>query len=537
VRLPQSKVDIDRPVDEPFTPTELADMRRHLAFLRKNRTILRLKFNAAEDLLVNGLKEPDHRGRCRHLLSKVDRGAITAALNREPLASQPGKRVEFLAGAAAITGELSVLLQFLEAKGAAASKDAAGTFTLAVQQVDFSEISAARMGQLLDVMTTVFNEHELPGVLFGLLQGKSFSRAFDQHADHIKPEIIERFAPLRAVFNALSAGRKGRGKSGKQKRISDELAKGVFEMLSAPVGVVANYNERVRKALLETAIAARVPWIADSDGLAHLLKGLNHKSDQYQRLSSSYAKQLIALGEYNKAKAALRDLSKAHPGLKEAKQLATLLEQPRIAHFAVAQSESSDGLRPATSLLSLGKSLVRVGGPSSNDQFATEAALQSNICLPGVVDVLESGRSSDDIPYVAVRAIAPRLDEEMARHKKPLARELAFRLALAGIRIFHALELAGVALPDSKASRFLFEEPDRLWLADFSGALTLEPERASQAARECAAAFCRGALSYPAFGGEEARRDLSSKLKNALKAAFTHPPPTVELAEILKTAL
>ncbi len=57
-------------------------MKRHLAFIAKYRGTLRLKLNAREDLLVNGSAEPTHRGHCKHLLSKVDRSTVVAALER-----------------------------------------------------------------------------------------------------------------------------------------------------------------------------------------------------------------------------------------------------------------------------------------------------------------------------------------------------------------------------------------------------------------------------------------------------------------------
>ena len=70
------------PADDRLTPAEVAEMKQHLAFLRAYKDILRLKLNAAEDLLVNGQREPTDRGVCRHLLAKVDRGAIEGALTR-----------------------------------------------------------------------------------------------------------------------------------------------------------------------------------------------------------------------------------------------------------------------------------------------------------------------------------------------------------------------------------------------------------------------------------------------------------------------
>src|SRR5581483_6196058 len=68
---------------ETLSPSEVAEMKEHLAFLRRYKEILRLKLNAAEDLLVNGQREPSERGVCRHLIGKVDRAVIDAAIGRE----------------------------------------------------------------------------------------------------------------------------------------------------------------------------------------------------------------------------------------------------------------------------------------------------------------------------------------------------------------------------------------------------------------------------------------------------------------------
>ncbi|MEE8201438.1 MAG: hypothetical protein V3R29_09755, partial [Candidatus Acidoferrales bacterium] len=60
----------------------MAALREHFRFLRENRKELRLKVNAAEDLLLNGVREPTHRGVCQHLLGKVERGAVLSAAER-----------------------------------------------------------------------------------------------------------------------------------------------------------------------------------------------------------------------------------------------------------------------------------------------------------------------------------------------------------------------------------------------------------------------------------------------------------------------
>ena len=45
-------------------------MKANLLFIREYRKPLRIKVNAAEDLMLNQVREPEDRGLCLHLLSK-----------------------------------------------------------------------------------------------------------------------------------------------------------------------------------------------------------------------------------------------------------------------------------------------------------------------------------------------------------------------------------------------------------------------------------------------------------------------------------
>src|SRR5437867_1350193 len=96
------------PADDRLTRAEVAEMKEHLAFLRTYKDILRLKLNAAEDLLVNGQREPVDRGVCKHLLVKVDRAAIEGAITREPMRSDPAARARLLGRALPVPGHGSV---------------------------------------------------------------------------------------------------------------------------------------------------------------------------------------------------------------------------------------------------------------------------------------------------------------------------------------------------------------------------------------------------------------------------------------------
>ena len=535
-KLPDSVVDRSRPADEPLTRAEMADMRRHLAFIRRYRSVLRLKLNATEDLLVNGTKQTDHRGTCKHLLSKIDQSSITAALGREPLHSDVKSRVDFLGGAAAITGDLRVLFQFLEAMGqTGASQDAARAFTLAVQDIDFASVTSARLNQLLEVMQAVFDEHEVTGTLFGLLQGRGFRQAFDANAESLKPELTARFVPLRAVFEAISARTKSRSRRGGQQRESSEaLSEGLRLMLSAPPGVIGAYPEAVRISLLGSAIATGAPWVATTGGVLDLLRSLPVDSNEYRSLGSSYAKLLLASGAYKQALSALLELQKIKKPPKEVKELTVRLRAPRIAHFSLQSKKPVDGLQLAFSLRDVEPVLVRFARPGSKEQVENEVRIQADICLPGVLDVLEHGVSDTGQSYVAVPVAGERLDWALESQDRAASREVTVDLAVEGIRLFRALGLARVTLPDVATSRFVLDRPDRLLLADFTGARTTSETEAAEAARRSAADWCRSALVFPPFKGKELRRDLPGSVKRALTAAFEEPSEAAELVRILR---
>ena len=72
-------VDLQKSAEEPLSPKEVAALREHFRFLREHRKELRLKVNAAEDLLLNGVREPTHRGVCQHLLGKPRTGTTVAS--------------------------------------------------------------------------------------------------------------------------------------------------------------------------------------------------------------------------------------------------------------------------------------------------------------------------------------------------------------------------------------------------------------------------------------------------------------------------
>lgn len=534
-RVKRSQIDTERPADEPLSPEEVAEMKRHLAFIRQYRDALRPRLNAKEDLLVRGVRDPEHRGTCIRLLSKVDSSTLRAALRRKPLSADPEIRLRFLAQAAGISGDLDILLRFLETLAASApSEDTARAFTRAVERIDLEALSAARLGRLLDVMQQAFQGHDRVGALFGLLQNPGFRAAFDTHADSLDPEVAGRFVPLRAVYDAISGG--GRGRRGRSP-VTPELADGLRHMLDAPGSMLGSYPARVRRSLLDMALRAEDERIDKHDGVKHLLRSLPDDHPATRRLGLAWAHRALARGDYERARSLLGPLAQGGNSGEPA-ALLEHLRAPRLGPLALGEA-SGPGLRRAFHLRRRCDVFVRTAEAAGAEGLGVEASLQANACLPGVASVVD--RALGEAPWVAVIARGRRLDRVLADRRTRSTWGDVLELARAGIRIFHALALAGITLPDAEPSRFLVGAgPDRegpdwagILLADFTGARAAEPDAAREQAATCATAFAHRALLFPPFRGRRLRREVPRDQRAPLERLLDRTPPPPELHAFL----
>jgi len=198
-------------VEEPLTPQEIAKLKVQFRFLRDNRHLLKLRVNAAEDLLLNGVKEPTHRGVCQHLLAKVERSRVLTVSQNMP----PDQAVRLLSGVIRFAPEIAYILRYLECVKLTASQQQAGAaLTEALKQIEFTELSAAQMRQLVALIVDVFAERDLPVFLFTLLYDKSFKEALDRSLDGF-PEVLGRMVvPLRVLHGLIAHAAPKHGDSG-----------------------------------------------------------------------------------------------------------------------------------------------------------------------------------------------------------------------------------------------------------------------------------------------------------------------------------
>lgn len=546
--LRESRIDAEKPVDLPLTGPEIAEMKSHLRFLASHRKALRLRVNAQEDLLLNGAKEPEHRGTCLHLLGKVDLASAESALTRF---EDPQARVELLAGIVRFSSDLGILLLYLESLAQATSKrKAAGAFSHAVSRIDFATVSDARMRRLLDLVATIFDGHERVQVLFGLLQSDSFRTTFERSAEALPESLAELFVPLSCVHEVIFAGRPN-------SKGSELLEKGIALLLEAPDEALRAYPLPVRERLLEKAVR-----LAHDEGLRDraaraLLDSLPEQSRTFSAMGMLRASELLRRHEDDEARKILNRIRSAHAGFQLPDRWLKALAAPRVGRLAIMESdprpdskgepqereaqepnergrrrrrrkpspaacEGHEGLREAFWLDAQQHVWLRTGEAGTGDHFGEEVNIQRGLPMAGVLPVTCSGVADDGTPYVASPAFAFPLTRLLSRSR--WRRDHAFGLALQGLQLVHSLAVAGIEFPDFDPKRFIAQDGrvPALWLADFTGARRAHgvPDLRELGASWCESVFegLRDEEVPPALRDEIARRPGLPELISAMAA-------------------
>jgi hypothetical protein len=488
-----------------MSAAEVAEMKEHLAFIRSYKDALRLKLNAAEDLLVNGRREPSERGVCRHLLGKVDLAVIERAVGREPLASEAGARARMLAGAIRLTADVGVLLAYLETLAHVRSHtEAAQAFAEVTGRIDFESLSAARLARLLQVLTDTFTGHERVQVLFSLLDLEVFRRAFDTAETGLPPPVAEVFAPLRAVHRLLHE--QGTHDAPEAPAL---LARGLEQVLSAPDPLLRAYPERLRVRMLETTLRPEMPAALTDRAAGVLLSSLPKDGRVYARLALRRTGQLLERHVDDLAQSTLEELGRAQPGFRVAGRWLAALTAPRVGRFALTGTPGPGRLVPAFWLDGQRPVWVRTVAATAEERVRAEAALQAAAALPGVAPVVAHGCEGDTAFVAVVAAGRPLVP--------PSSAAAALALTATTARILHALALAGVTLPDAALARFVGgDDGSALVLADLDGATQTESHTANAANARLAAELAGTVL--PAT-----LRDGDGEVARTLRAAPTLP--------------
>ncbi len=461
-----AKIDTEKDADAPLSEEEVEALRRYFRFLQANRKILRLRVNAAEDLLLNGVREPTHRGVCQHLLAKVERSAVISAVEK----LEPAAAAKLLGGIIGFSPEIEYVLLFLERVQRSASQaEATAALSQALRQIDFSKVSDAQMRRVLGLLAELFGEQERPQLLLGLLESRSFRTAFDSSMPQLPESLAQLVIPLRAAQSAILHGKKDHFEP-------DVLSQGILYLLDADDRTLLRHPPEVRQRLF----SAGVQVCANNDhslhrGLKTLLRSFEDSKRRHSELGMALARHFLAAQEDKEARKLLKALSDAHPDFRLPARWLEILDAPRIDRFALSkrskptQDASGQHRRtPAVWLDTMRAIWLQVGSDDGVETHLATAQLLNELCIPGVAPLLHSGTTEEGAPYFTQPDPGQELGQALT-HKGGLSLEEAMRMCREATGILAALASAGVVLPDAHSRRFALDEGRRLWLMDVSG--------------------------------------------------------------------
>ena len=482
-------------VEEPLTPAEIARLKVHFKFLKEHRHLLKLRVNAAEDLLLNGVKEPTHRGLCQHLLAKVERSRVLTVSQNMPA----DQAVRLLSGIIRFAPDIAYILRYLECVKSTASQQQAGAaLTEALKQIDFTELSAAQMRQLVALIVDVFAERDLPVFLFTLLYDKSFREALDRSLDGF-PEVLGRMLrPLRVVHEM----------------VAHAVPRGVdftADMQALKTGVTLLFDvnpaslEQLPEAAQQRLFHVGCQTLRSQPGvcgepLLQLLAGLTFSQDSDRAATTLELAQALLIAGHEALARKCLDRNKNGPGSPQTlTRFREVLDYPRVGRVAIEQSHGNGKLPPpgrwfrGWHLASGDAVLVRLGASNEQPAFAEQVQSWRQLLVSGVSRVVSAQTDAASVLHVAVELPGMPVYREVKRaHRLSEATRLGWVVQLCAL--LDGLASSGVMLADAQLNRFNVDQDGRLWLVDLWPLRRAEPEVARQAHLGQARAACRQLL-------------------------------------------
>lgn len=487
------------PAEQPLSPEEVALYRQHFRFLREHRKLLKLRLNAQEDLLINAAREPEHRGICQRLLSKVEYSRVSAAAPALDAAS----RRRLLEGLLAFTHELPYVLLYLETLRDTAHQDASSALLTALAAIDFKEVSEGQMRRVLELVVETFPEGRYAPVLFDLFRSASFRRAFEATHSKLPDALLAALRPVQAVSAYAAKG-----------RVSDERADEVvvgLRWLLPDASAFGRWPAIVRERLIRRALELTLAP-AERATIDQLLR--SNTGAELRQLGLTWVRWLLSTGEHD---AAVRQLEVLSTQRGVSPQQAArfdhwrraLNSKHRVGSFALLappapsstpKTSRSENARPprasrcieAVWLTTLQDAWLRLGIPGDEeDAFERLRELHRRCWVPSVSTCVDVGESEWG-PYYAVLRRGELLSRKRCRVAAPFER-LAW--AKEGTLLLLGLGRCGVVLADVSCRRFEIDPTGRLWLSDLRGSeIAADPLDAQQRCFALALQWCEQLL-------------------------------------------
>ncbi|MEN9578678.1 MAG: hypothetical protein RJA70_1687, partial [Pseudomonadota bacterium] len=449
-------------VETPLSPDEVTELKRTFRFLHEHRKVLKLKLNAQEDLLLNGAREPEHRGVCQHLVAKLEYSRLVAAAER----LEPKQRVRLVEGVLQFSTELSYLLLYLEALKEAGHAGANHALSQALRRIDFTRVTEGQMRRVLDLLVESFPPGDRPRMMLGLLESRSFREAFDSALTKLPQELSDIVGPLRVAHQVILHGR-GAGPG-------DSLVSGVRMLLECGLSVLEPYKSAARARLLDLAIeqigSGQLPASVHQQKdvratLRELVDDFASAPNEHVEWQWRLCCAWIAAGEDSAAEKGLDRLTKQRPNHTGAVRALQALRAPRVARIALVRgkgflpTKTSCPLKSGYCLDTQRELWVRVS-ELGQDTTAFDAQVRSRaqLQLPSVVPMYQQGTDDNGRRYVAY----PRLGRTL-KSRSVISAQQSFEI----LSLVASLAQSGVVLADLDLARFEMDESGaRVWLLE-----------------------------------------------------------------------
>ena len=281
-----------------------------------------------------------------------------------------------------------------------------------------------------------------------------------------------------------------------------DLSRGISLLLSGSDRSLWRRSAKARVRLFEHGL-----HVCAGAGHAHhrslklLLGGFPRKDRQHGDAGMAFALHLLDAGSEEEASKVLDELSKDHPDFRLPSRWLERVQSPsRVGRFVPEgdQEETRDVTgqqrrRSGHWIKTMQSAWIQVSGEDQVDAASQVAGVLSDLCVPNVVSLLESGTTPEGASYFVTpnpgRSLASGLEQNRGFELSE-----AIRLCLEGSRLFGALSVAGVQLSDGDLGRFALGASGELWLADLTGAHLVYPSEAAKRDLVAARSFCNGLL-------------------------------------------
>ena len=483
--------DLDKNAEKPLTEQEVAAFREHFRFMLRHRKDLRLKVNANEDLLLNGVREPIHRGVCHHLLGKVERKNVLATAER----LEPAKAASFLAGVIQFSSDIEYVLLFLEkVNQSSSSAEATAALFQGFQRIEFDKVSSAQMRRVLQLIIELFDEKKRPALLLGMLESPSFRDAFDKSMADLPEALSDLVVPLRAAQAVVLHGKPNTFHS-------KPLREGVNLLLGMESNILLRLSVAARDRLFHFGLqSCAAPDHRSHDRLKMLWRNFAGSDPKYAERGISLARHLIAANAETEARQLLEALVGRHPGSGVPARWIAFLDTERLDRIVLLEQSSDRGdvlgrgvRRAGIWLETMHPIWVQIAHLDAIASHEETARLMCELTVPGVVSVLESGTTNQGEPYFVVANSGKPLEVAL---KENAGLELAptLRVCHEAVGILNALAAVGAQLPDTHLGRFTLEHSGALQLTDLAGASRVEPDARGGFHFELARSICNEVL-------------------------------------------